>query len=264
MIAAILRWRHTQRGYRAFTLIELLVVVAIIALLISILMPSLNAAKKEGRKVKCAANQRELLMATLIYANDARDFMPITNWGWPDNSTDLPLGWLYDPPELRRTGRGVLWKERDVESGMLWDISAKDRSLFRCPEHWKYGNYRNDTRRLTSYLVNGCISAFTRERTFKTTRYRVDAVVFWEPPDPEGLDEQSTGWIEEDWNDGSSTPDQGFSFRHGNNGVTLGVIDGHVEWWSLPKYLQTLENPYANALWCNPETDHGRWDGWTP
>lgn len=55
---------------RAFTLIELLVVVAIIATLLSLLLPGLAAARGEAHRAACASNARQLAMANDLYALD--------------------------------------------------------------------------------------------------------------------------------------------------------------------------------------------------
>lgn len=60
----------------AFTLIELLVVVAIIAALISILLPSLNKARETARRVLCGSNQRQIAISMTSYSIANRDAYP--------------------------------------------------------------------------------------------------------------------------------------------------------------------------------------------
>jgi len=62
---------------KAFTLIELLVVVAIIALLISILLPSLSRARELSKRLVCAANLKGIGTSFKIYANDNEESWPI-------------------------------------------------------------------------------------------------------------------------------------------------------------------------------------------
>jgi len=62
---------------KGFTLIELLVVVAIIALLISILLPSLARARELSKRAVCAANVRGIGQSCKIYANDFAEAWPI-------------------------------------------------------------------------------------------------------------------------------------------------------------------------------------------
>lgn len=68
-----MRTNKVIRKNRGFTLVELLVVIAIIALLLSVLIPGLQAARKQARKVVCASNLQQISMGMGLYAADFGD-----------------------------------------------------------------------------------------------------------------------------------------------------------------------------------------------
>jgi len=75
-------WRSVRRSdsrNSAFTLIELLVVIAIIAVLLSILLPSLNAAREQSRAVVCGQHLRQFGNGLQQYAAENQDWIPGLN-----------------------------------------------------------------------------------------------------------------------------------------------------------------------------------------
>ncbi len=73
--------QHTNTA-AGFTLVELLVVIGIIALLISVLLPSLNKARRSADRTVCASNLRQLGIVWHMYANEYKGFFPDNNRGF--------------------------------------------------------------------------------------------------------------------------------------------------------------------------------------
>ncbi len=109
-----------MKRQKAFTLVELLVVIGIIALLISILLPSLIKARESAMRVKCASNLRQLRLLWNIYAQNNKGVFP-TLWG--------PAPVYANYPATKQDLKTVI------------DPYVKDPWIFYCPTT---GNDPND------------------------------------------------------------------------------------------------------------------------
>lgn len=70
---------------RPFTLVELLVVISIIAILMALLLPTLEKAKALGARLSCASNLKQLSVGIFVYSSDYSDYAP-TTYGDPASS----------------------------------------------------------------------------------------------------------------------------------------------------------------------------------
>jgi len=106
-----------ERGRLGFTLVELLVVIAIIALLLSILTPSLTRAKYMAVRIKCAHNLKQINLAVNLYMSGNDETYPCAQ-------DPLPAGyWLW-------MGRG--WRSF-VEPYLGGNLDANNPSVLFCP-----------------------------------------------------------------------------------------------------------------------------------
>ncbi|MFQ5807403.1 MAG: prepilin-type N-terminal cleavage/methylation domain-containing protein [Phycisphaerae bacterium] len=247
-----------------FTLIELLVVVAIIALLIAILLPTLKAAKENSQRLRCASNLKTLLTSLRLYTDENHDWLPPANWASMEFHSAGPIyrpGWLYSG-RSRNFDHKKLRRDQDEEIGRLWRYTRADE-LYRCPRHdidfedlepW-YSSW------LTSYLMNGATVDFPsgypgdEGRVYEIGVFRVDAVIFWEPPADEKGFEWGLGF-----NDGSSYPTEEFTERHLDDGV-VAHVDGHMSTYTRDKWRKELEFG-PSPLWCAPGRENGAPLGW--
>jgi prepilin-type N-terminal cleavage/methylation domain-containing protein len=260
-----------SRRVRAFTLVELLVVIGIIALLISILLPALQAAKIQANRVACMSNMRQISMCWVMYANDYKGSAGACNWLSIDNQTSTG-NWLYWPavqgvsptaePTILKTGTDAD-RLRVISSGSYYKY-MKSTGIFRCPFDAPPYNNSGSVYSITSYGMNGAVNYFGNTVGgsawwFKTNNFKKNAIIFWEMEPLSGT-----------FNDGSNYPTEGISLRHTAKLVPyataianpvkykalasiVGNADGSITPLSIYEYSVELNASGRTRLWCVPD-----------
>ena len=135
---------------RGFTLIELLVVIAIIAVLASILVPSLSMSMERARQALCSSNQRQLGMAANSHSSDTRGKGPAAaEWVMSDSGSGP--GW-------------VEWSQRDtVTRGTLFPYMNESLQAYVCPSFQRVFTVNPNVSHLTPYVTYSMNGYFSRE-----------------------------------------------------------------------------------------------------
>ncbi len=114
---------YRESSQKGMSFLELLMVFAVISILVVMILPALHHMRSKGRQATCIGNQRQLSVASLLYANEWKDHLPISLAG-VGKSQYFPL------PALDNS---LLVQGNVYAESVISDFYNNDVNLMICP-----------------------------------------------------------------------------------------------------------------------------------
>jgi prepilin-type N-terminal cleavage/methylation domain-containing protein/prepilin-type processing-associated H-X9-DG protein len=233
-----------ERRHTGFTLIELLVVIAIIGILVALLLPVLGRSREKARRVACSNNERQIVLAAMLYVQDNAEKMCGERMGGGTNI-------VWPPPAKPNSGQVWTWRFAMLPyiSGSRTNVST---GVWICPTRpptWDVGSTEVDDDMVSSYGItedtfwgtygSGGVHSYQVMSVGKPTQMVVLGDTCWRGP---GI---SSAFL--DWPDGAW-----MGFWHIRR-CNFGFWDGHVE---TLQAITTVKENEGDCMWGHDIRPH--------